>query len=160
MFFNGIILAVSSVGSSGHKDRGGASGRGPPPGSLPPSMPGSQRHPGMPPPPSGSQQQRHHVNLDHIPIPRDSRDPRDAREGRGMREGRDPRDMRDPRDARDARIPREPGMAGPGRSESRYASRNAPQAPVKAKDPLKVVGQKSNIKLTLLPKVGAPLRDF
>ncbi|XP_012935150.1 zinc finger CCCH domain-containing protein 18 isoform X2 [Aplysia californica] len=38
------------------------------------------------------------------------------------------------------------------RQESKYASRNAPQAPVKAKDPLKVVGQKSNIKLTLLPK--------
>ncbi|BFZ12919.1 hypothetical protein BsWGS_15957 [Bradybaena similaris] len=39
-----------------------------------------------------------------------------------------------------------------GRPESKYASRNAPPAPVKAKDPLKVVGQKSNIKLTLLPK--------
>ena len=39
------------------------------------------------------------------------------------------------------------------RQDSKYASRNAPQAPVKAKDPLKMVGQKSNIKLTLLPKV-------
>ncbi|CAG5115593.1 unnamed protein product [Candidula unifasciata] len=39
-----------------------------------------------------------------------------------------------------------------GRPDSKYASRNAPPPPVKAKDPLKVVGQKSNIKLTLLPK--------
>lgn len=45
-----------------------------------------------------------------------------------------------------------------GRPESKYASRNVPQAPVKAKDPLKVVGQKSNIKLTLLPKVNKKLR--
>ena len=120
-------------------------------------MPGSQRHPGMPPPtPSSGSQQRHHVNLDHIPIPQDRRDA--SRDGRSQRDGRDSRDMRDSRDPRDSRVSRDPGMTGSGgRSESRYASRNAPQAPVKAKDPLKVVGQKSNIKLTLLPKVGSHL---
>ncbi|CAL1535259.1 unnamed protein product [Lymnaea stagnalis] len=52
--------------------------------------------------------------------------------------------------------PRDPKISQPGpppgRNDSKYASRNAPQPPVKAKDPLKVVGQKSNIKLTLLPK--------
>ncbi|XP_055891236.1 zinc finger CCCH domain-containing protein 18-like isoform X1 [Biomphalaria glabrata] len=49
--------------------------------------------------------------------------------------------------------PRDPKpQPNSGRNDSKYASRNAPQVPVKAKDPLKVVGQKSNIKLTLLPK--------
>ncbi|GFN91351.1 Zinc finger ccch domain-containing protein 18-like [Plakobranchus ocellatus] len=133
-----------------HKDRGPGSGRAPPVGSLPPPMPGSQRHPNAvsASSTSSSQQQRHHMNLDHIPIPRDSRDPREVR-----REGRDSRDTRE---ARDSRTSRDANMAAAGasggRSESRYASRNAPQAPIKAKDPLKVVGQKSNIKLTLLPK--------
>ncbi|RUS71160.1 hypothetical protein EGW08_021086 [Elysia chlorotica] len=151
----GGMVAASAVkkkrvSSSSHKERGSAGVRGHPTGSQAPPPPGPQRHPGMAPPPQptpASQQQRQHVNLDHIPIPQDRRGQRDARDSR------DPRDPRDPRDSRDSRLSREAPMAGStGRSESRYASRNAPQVPVKAKDPLKVVGQKSNIKLTLLPK--------
>lgn len=78
-------------------------------------------------------QQQQQPPVDRIPHPRDPY-PRDTHQ----------------RDPKSSQIPLPPSG---GRSDSKYASRNAPQAPVKAKDPLKVVGQKSNIKLTLLPKV-------
>ncbi|BFZ19185.1 hypothetical protein BsWGS_22223 [Bradybaena similaris] len=45
-----------------------------------------------------------------------------------------------------------PPLPASVKAEPKYASRNVPLPPVKPKDPLKVVGQKSNIKLTLLPK--------
>ncbi|GFR75919.1 zinc finger CCCH domain-containing protein 18-like [Elysia marginata] len=141
---------VSAAGS--HKERGlGGASRGVSQ-AAPPMSGGGQRHPGLPASqaPGSQHQQRHPVNLDHIPIPRESRDSRGS-----QREARDPRDTtRDnSRLASGGGSGQNAASSGQRLESSRYSSRNAPQAPVKAKDPLKVVGQKSNIKLTLLPKV-------